>query len=83
MRLPLAMVDNERIFSREGNIIGSYIIRTRTKLLRARARIKVHADPKWHTSVNQEQILFVRIAFMFMRRPISKESQYVFSAGAS
>jgi hypothetical protein len=75
MTIPLAEVDNERIFSLKSDIIGIHATGPRTELLHARARIKVHADPKGQNSVNQEQISFVIITFMFTREPISKESQ--------
>jgi hypothetical protein len=46
MATPLADVDNERISALKRDIIGSHATRTSTELLRVRARIEVHADPK-------------------------------------
>jgi hypothetical protein len=75
MTTPPAEVDNQCVFSLKCDIIGIHATRTSTELLDARARLKVQTDLKRHNSVSQEQISFVIIAFMFMRRSISKESQ--------
>jgi hypothetical protein len=48
MMLPLAHIENKHIFSLKRDIIGSCVARTSIKLLRARAQIKVHADPIWY-----------------------------------
>jgi hypothetical protein len=44
--MPLAEVDNERIFSLKRAIIAIHATHTSTELLHARTRIKVHTDPK-------------------------------------
>jgi hypothetical protein len=75
MIMPLMEVDDECMFSLKDGIIGSHAARASTELLHTRARIKARGDAKWRNSVNQEQISFITIAFMLMRRPISKERQ--------
>jgi hypothetical protein len=70
--LPLAEVDKERIFSLRRGIIGIHV--TRTELLHAPARIKVHEDIKRHNSINQEQISFAVTAFISTTPPISMVS---------
>jgi hypothetical protein len=46
MTMPLAEADNQRIFSLKTEIVGIHDTRANTERLHARARIKVHADPK-------------------------------------
>jgi hypothetical protein len=81
--MPLAEVNNDRIFSLKRDIVGSHATCISTELLHVSVRIKAHADPTEHNSVNQEQISFVRIAFMFLGRQRSKESQRLFSVRLS
>jgi hypothetical protein len=46
MTMPLADVHNERVFSLKCDVIGDHGTRHNSELLRAPARIKVHADMK-------------------------------------
>jgi hypothetical protein len=46
MKIPLAEVDNEHIFSLKRHMIGIHPARASTEVLHARAWIKVHPDPK-------------------------------------